>query len=311
MELVSHIGLLPGQEVSAGTFLRKLLALVILSILLVLAITYQILVLFGVFAAIFLPHQIAAAKQKASKFYWAAAIAFMQLNRVKIKVFGDRILPESAVLMANHQSLADYVVLAYLAQTTSTTVMPRVSFFTWYSLWTMPLLKMWLNMAACDENWELTRPKATSMFRTVMTSETPEWVVVFPEVNIWTPTSAHLQCMQSQKYCLPQFDYMLYPRFSALFNATTEARTSGRNKYGKLYDVTISYEPQTPTLARLFSSSALLQVTVHIKSHQLLCIPLKRAKLERWLEKRWLEKDRRLKELRIEAGSTLEIRYPF
>lgn len=298
MELISHLGIFPEGKITAAELLRIIRGLSVLTILTLLAVVHQFFSACCHFAAILIPSKVAAARRFAAQMFWAVAIFFMQVNGVKITFSGDRIDSESAILMANHQSLADHFVLAYLAQTASTTSIPRVNFFTWFSLWSIPSLRMYLNMFSCDENWELSRPMVKSLFLRVVSSESPEWIIVFPEVNMWTPATAYLQRLQGIKFFLPLFNHLLYPRFSALYNAVTMAKTMGQDKYQKLYDVTIYYTAhKAPTLTRLFSSPTPLQIDVHITKLSTRTIPSRKAKLEGWLEKKWIEKDRKLKQM--------------
>lgn len=294
-ELIEHLGIVPHNITGLGDIVRLVWAIAVLGSLFLAAAIVQVLSIGCHFAAIFWPQKSTVAQRLKSQFYWYLAILLMLLNIVTVKITGDPIDLDSALLMANHQSLADHIVLAYLAQTGSDTVVPQMNFFTWYLLWTVPCLRLCLNMFLCDENWELSRPMAKSLFLGLMRSDTSQWIVVFPEVNIWTPTSAYLQRLQETKYFLPQFDHLLYPRFPALFNAVSEVKSSGQAKFRKLYDVTITYQNhKAPTLAQFFASANPIQVTIHTKSILLLSIPSRRSKFESWLEKRWLEKDRRI-----------------
>lgn len=295
MELVSHLGLLPGPDPTFVRFIRKTWSLLVMAFFGAFAVAIQMSSFVCLFAAILWPRQAELFQRWTTKLYWGMAVSFMHFNRVKVKIVGERIDSGSAILMANHQSLADHLVLAHLAQVTSASAVPTVNFFSWYTLWTCPSLRLLLNMMACDENWELTKPMASAVFHDVVASQAPEWIVIFPEVNIWTPTTAYLQKLQGLEYFLPQFEHMLYPRFSAMYNAVVMAKSSGRSKFSQMYDITISYNmPGAPTLATLFASVDPIKVTVHIKAHSMSSVPARRKKLEAWVEKRWVEKDRRL-----------------
>lgn len=307
MELISHLGLLPGPGPSFVRFVRKTWSLFIMTLFAFLAMAIQLSTFGCVFAAILWPSRVDVFQRWTTQLYWGSAIYFMHLNKVKVKITGDRIDLGSALLMANHQSLADHLVMAHLAQTTSTSAVPTVNFFSWYTLWTVPSLRLLLNMLACDENWELTKLMTSAVFHDMVLSPVPEWIVVFPEVNIWTPTTAYLQKLQGLDYFLPQFEHMLYPRFSAMYNAVSMAKTTGRSKFSTMYDVTISYNhPGAPTLATFFASLDPIKVIVHVKAHSMLSVPSRRKKLEEWIEKRWIEKDRRL--TMIEQGLSIRER---
>lgn len=211
---------------------------------------------------------------------------------MNILVTGDQILPESAIVISNHQSVADYLLLVYLSRTCGT-IHPQTNFFTWYSLWRVPTIKTLLNMFRCDENWELSKSWTDLIFKRVVTSEAPEWIVLFPEVNILTPATSYLQNLQSEKYYLPKFTEVLYPRFSGLQNASRALNITSSEKFSKLYDLSINYSHKVSLLA-IFSNAKSIEVKIHVRARNLNRFPQKRAKIEKWLEKVWIEKEKQV-----------------
>lgn len=152
-------------------------------------------------------------------------------------------------------------------------------------------------MFRCDENWELSRPWAEDVFKRVNLSQAPEWVVLFPEVNIITPTTTYLQNLQSDRYYLPRFSDVLYPRYLGLYNATTALSLESSLKFVRLYDVTINYDYPI-TLLSVFSSGDPIEVSIHVKEKTVARIPQKRTKMEKWLEKTWIEKEKQVHAMR-------------
>lgn len=149
-------------------------------------------------------------------------------------------------------------------------------------------------MLKCDENWELHKLWADLIFRRVMSSDTPEWVILFPEVNIKTPTVTFFQKAQSKRYYLPEFENILYPRFSGLHSAVDSLCRTPESKFETLYDITIRYEPAPPNLMQFFAASRPIIVNVHVIAKPLSRVPHKRSKLEKWLENAWIDKDKLL-----------------
>lgn len=147
-------------------------------------------------------------------------------------------------------------------------------------------------MLKCDENWEVHKLWADLIFRRVVRSDIPEWVILFPEVNIKTPTVSYFQQAQSKRYYLPEFEHILYPRFSGLHNAVDSLCRTPESKFETLYDVSLRYDPAPPNLMQFFASSGPIVVHVHVIAKPLSRVPLKRNKLEKWLEKAWMDKDR-------------------
>ena len=187
---------------------------------------------------------------------------------------------ESAIIIANHASLLDHVVLAHLAQheTDETMAKPRVSFFTWFSLWTLPSTRAIRNMAKLDENWELSLNAGVQIFKSVLNSSVNDWIVIFPEVNIFNSESKSRQEYLGNKYFLPKLQHLLYPRTQSVFSF-----------FARNEDSTVSLI--NPTLLDLFAAKSETLVVVHVKQHLIKKLKYKRPRLERWLEKVWLEKD--------------------
>ncbi|KAK6455126.1 uncharacterized protein RJT20DRAFT_54878 [Scheffersomyces xylosifermentans] len=191
--------------------------------------------------------------------------------------------------------------------------LPRINFFTWFLIWRVPTLRILLNFAKCDENWELEEGLVGTVFQKVLRSKFPEWVILFPEVNIWTPEDASLQNKQSEKYYLPVLRNLLYPRFSGFANTMCAMKSAGNFKFTKIYDITLLYQKHipsgsaaddtmyTPTLLESFTSKSPITITINVQTKSLSRIPVKRTKLERYLEHTWRDKDKLLIQLRTKA----------
>lgn len=200
--------------------------------------------------------------------------------------------------MANHQSLVDFLVIQLLQHNQLVTVPVQVNFFSWFNLWRVPTFKTIYHMIKCDENWELSQSWTTQIFGRVVESAKPEWVVLFPEVNIHSPITAYLQRLQSERYGLPYFDNVLYPRYSGILNAVTAVNTVS-DKFRKFYDLSISYDlPRT--LIGLFAGDP-VRVTVRVRSWPMQKVPRRRKRLEKFIESIWVAKEDALEKLQVES----------
>lgn len=301
MELLSHLGISAAPNPTIELVLYKSRGYVSMWLVLTACGCYHMVSLGLSIASVFFPDLAEYTKRMAGMMVWKLCIFLSELNRVSIDVEGDSVDPFSAVLIANHQLLADYIVLAALAQKLGNQgeiqweALPQINFFTWFTLARAPSAKVLLNMARSDENWELAQLQSDRLFHRVRDSNTPEWVVLFPEVNIWTPETSYLQAAQARRYFLPEMHQVLYPRFSSFSNAVwllkAEKLPTRAQKFSTLYDVLIVHSKPV-TLLEFFSCKDPHKVTVHIKKKLLDRIPLRRAKMERWLEKCWVEKDK-------------------
>lgn len=144
------------------------------------------------------------------------------------------------------------------------------------------------------------------MFQRVRDSDQPEWVILFPEVNIFTPATSYVQTLQSDRYYLPRLAELLYPRFSGLFNAVTSLNISTEVKFTKLYDITIKYESHV-SLVTIFLGKRPIHVRLHVKGRSLNRFPQKRAKMEKWLEKVWIEKEKQLHAIHFDLQPPAEV----
>ncbi|CAK9439044.1 uncharacterized protein LODBEIA_P32680 [Lodderomyces beijingensis] len=192
---------------------------------------------------------------------------------------------------------------------TSVLNQPIVNFFSWFLVWRVPTFKMLLHLLKTDENWELDEKSILFVFARLLKSKFSEWIVVFPEVNIWTPENFQLQRQIGEKYYLPKLDQLLYPRFSAFYNVVTALQRYKPHPYSNLYDITILYTRETangevsytpPTLLEVFSSPTPIKILVYVKIRSIARIPQKRKKLERYLEHLWKHKDKIITQIRSE-----------
>lgn len=206
---------------------------------------------------------------------------------------------DPAIILSNHSSLLDYLIIVYLATQVKDVdfSVPRVSFFTWFTLWSLPNVRTIVNMARVDENWELDTQPAIQTFKNVLCSSLSEWIVLFPEVNTFSDKAKAQQDLFARKYHLPKINNLLYPRPQSLLSLSKATRDNF--KFGRLYDVTICYYHDTkqgikwshPTLLDLIAFNGDTIVHVHVKQRSIKKISRKKSHLERWLEKTWLEKD--------------------
>lgn len=299
MDLISHIGVVPGPRLTFRRVLYSLRAALALAGLAQILALYHVVGVASLVARRFAPRSCDIVQRAVIWLFWSAALLLVAAGRIDVVVCGDHFAPESAVLLCNHQSLADYFFVVYLARRAGARWSPQVNFFSWCSLWRIPSLKVWFNLVCCDENWELSKLLSRTVFRRVLQSSVIEWVVIFPEVNIYTPTLSYFQRLHAQKYCLPYLDHLLYPRFSAVLNAVQTI--NGNAKFLRAYDITILYS-RPPTLLQLFASADAIVVTIEVKEIALAKIPLKKRQLQKWLERTWLEKDRLLEQKRSRLG---------
>ncbi|GME86402.1 unnamed protein product [Ambrosiozyma monospora] len=96
---------------------------------------------------------------------------------------------------------------------TSNLLIPKMNFFTWFHIWNMPSLKLFKNISETDENWELDSNTLHSIFKNYLddsdASESPSWLVSFPEVNIFTEADLKIQSELSDKIIQIKFHQVI------------------------------------------------------------------------------------------------------
>lgn len=312
MELTRHIGL--KWSLSPLDVLRLLKAFANLALLLYFLLSIKILIHILSIILLAFPEAKLRVIIGLENIFWSLVTSFLvctsealqiallmqKYSKFEILVAGDKMDSESAIIIANHASLVDHVVLAHLAQheTDDTMTKPRVAFFTWFSLWSLPSTRAIRNMAKLDENWELSPNAGVQIFQAVLNSSVNDWIILFPEVNIFNSENKSRQEYLGKKYFLPKLHYLLYPRTLSVFSLSSALY--GDYKFNKMYDVTICYFSRSgdstvslfnPTLLDLFAAKSETLVSVHVKQRSIKKLKYKRPRLERWLEKVWLEKD--------------------
>lgn len=252
------------------------------------------------------------------------------MNKVKFRLYGDTTDANPAVVVSNHASLADCFVIHYLSRMSilgddyspmrqcEQFSLPIINFFSWFLVWRVPTVKILLHMLKSDENWELELKSLSFVFSRLLRSKFSEWVVLFPEVNIWSPNGAALQGQVSNKYFLPKFNHLLYPRFSAFFNIISILNQSKPHAYLNMYDITILYtrnghgtisnQYKPPTLLDIFASAEPITVIVYVKIRSVSRIPTKRKKLEKYLEHLWIHKEKVISQLKAENDTHIQLR---
>lgn len=255
--------------------------------------------------------------------FWTLCVYLLEKSGWEIEVVGDQLEVDNALLVANHRGIIDYLVMGYLVQhscwgdkkedldggrrlvrakSLTGLFVPHLAFFTWFTIWSVPSVAYIKNILQTDENWELDGETVGGVFGEYI-GPGVQWLVMFPEVNIFSDKNAKLQRMMGEKYFMPELQRVLYPRFGGVVNAVGGLFET---KFTRLYDLTLLYytkkgnsvEFGCPSLARALGGEQ-FKVVVHVKGKFLSRVPLKRNRIERWLENRWLKKDKLLAKMEV------------
>ncbi|ODV83279.1 hypothetical protein CANARDRAFT_209231 [[Candida] arabinofermentans NRRL YB-2248] len=244
--------------------------------------------------------------------FWMLCIYILELNGVEIEIIGDQLEVEDALIISNHCSLVDYIIFPYLIlestkdkqaiqEDLSTINLPRLNFFTWFSIWDIPNFRLFRNIYQSDENWELNDDTLQITFNKFLDSNERfvEWLITFPEVNIFSLKDWKLQKSLNEKYYLPNLNNLLYPRYSSFKNVINGLYGS---QFTRLYDITIIYytknelgeiQFKNPNILEIFGlSDDKYSIKIHIKAKLMSRLYINKTRLDKWLENKWVKKDK-------------------
>lgn len=200
------------------------------------------------------------------------------------------------------------------AKDLSTMLIPKHKFFTWFEIWSIPTIDYFKHISQADENWEMDGETLVSVFQNYFELSntsigTAQWLTLFPEVNIFTDKDLRMQNISGEKHYLPIFENVLYPRFGGFANAIGGLY---KTEFTRLYDITLLYYNRNKITGEIinFQAPSLLNILglrdwnietvilVNIAGKFLSRVPLKRNRLEKYLENRWIKKDKLITKLK-------------
>lgn len=261
MELLAHLGL-PLDHLSIEAVATKAYGWWVLLCLMCLCMALLVL-RFMCFVTSRVYPDIAQFETKAARYFWQVVRTISMVS-----IDGDDLPP--GVIISNHPSLVDFIVLSPSCP----------QYFTWFHLWRVPSVHGLWNMARADENWKLS-PMAEYQLSPHI--EVP--VVVFPEVNVFSHKALDIQNLYSQLAYGPRFEQVLHPRYMAVANMQ---RMAGSHRW---YDATITYnvDHPHPTLIDAFTKPVAATV-----AWEPIAFALREKRMRRQLEQGWQRKDRQL-----------------
>lgn len=217
-------------------------------------------------------------------------------NRIDIRVVGDRPRPrENTMVISNHQSMADVMVLLCLAWRCGRLgdmkvfVKDIVKYFPGVG-WGM----LFLDCIFVKRNWAQDQAQIDRLFGKFKRDEIPLFLVSFLEGTRLTQDKQAKAREFAKDRNLPVPEHTLVPRTKGFV-----ASVGGlREHLDAVYDLTIGYHADpAPTLASSFAGDV-RRVDIHIKRHPIHSLPKSEAELTEWAQDRFREKDQLLAHFR-------------
>ncbi|KAK9382130.1 uncharacterized protein V2V93DRAFT_344384 [Kockiozyma suomiensis] len=167
---------------------------------------------------------------------------YQTIKKVSISFSGDVLdLQANAILICNHKSIGDYILLHALSSFYR--MSGRLRFLTWHGLFSIPSLKWICSSLWVAQDWTF---KSEEDKEHILGSlqDGYHWIALFPESVRYSADVAY----EHRRFCafngLPVFRHCLYPRFEAAVPSIQYL--IGRIGINLVYDVTFVYQsPET------------------------------------------------------------------
>ena len=224
---------------------------------------------------------------------------------VQVEITGDDgPVDEDAILLCNHQSMADIPVLFELAWRKR-----RLGDLKWYvkdGLKYVPGIgwgMLFLDCIFIKRAWTADREKIRRTFSRIVGDKVPVWIVSFAEGTRFTPAKAERSAAYAAQKGLPVLERVLLPRTKGVV-ATLEGLGGHADA---VLDCTIAYHDGVPTLWQ-WMEGFVPRVSLHVRRFDVGTLPKDGAGRTAWLVDRYREKDRLLAEFEDERrfpGATM------
>jgi 1-acyl-sn-glycerol-3-phosphate acyltransferase len=217
-------------------------------------------------------------------------MAYVQ-NKITVRITGDA-LPkqENALLICNHQTIADVMVLMCLGSRCGR--LPDMKWFVKDIIKYVPGPGWGMRFLDCifvKRDWGRDKDAIEALFGKYARNHIPVFVVSFLEGTRRTDKKMR----QSQAFAARSGLYeprrTLVPRTKGFVASVTGLR----DHLDAVYDVTIGYPERVPSLVDCFACRV-PHVEIHVQRHPMDTLPDTREALTTWALSRFEEKDRRL-----------------
>jgi len=207
---------------------------------------------------------------------------------IDVNVSGDDVpYRENALVVCNHQEMADITVLFRLARRKGR--LGDLKFFVKDILKYIPGVGWGMLFIDCPfikRNWTADRDYLARVFKKILDNRIPLWLVSFVEGTRVKPHKIERSRAFALANGLKPLEHLLIPR-SKGFCATVE---NLRGHLDAVYDVSIGYIEGVPTLWQ-WIKGYVKRVNVHVRRYAIATLPSGEADLSAWLQRRFEEKD--------------------
>jgi len=262
------------------------------------ALLFSILIAFNVLQTaslvikIFSPKAFRRANQRMARIWWGwCALWAEKVYGTTWIMSGDDVpMRENAIVVLNHQEMADITVTFSFARTKG-----RVGDLKWF---VKDILKyvpgvgwgmLFLDCPFIKRNWTADKDYIHNVFRNILNYDVPIWLMTFAEGTRVRPEKIARSREYAEQHGMTPLEHVLIPRTKG-FVASVQ---SLRGHVDAVYDLTIGYVDGVPTL-RQWIKGYVRKVHLDVRRYAIDVLPEDGEALSDWLIKRFEEKDRLL-----------------
>lgn len=210
---------------------------------------------------------------------------------IDIVITGDPIpLRENALVVCNHQTMADITTLFRLARQKK-----RLGDLKWLvkdGLKYVPGIgwgMVFLDCIFLKRNWNRDEGMLARTFGRFQRNQIPIWTISFVEGTRMRPHKLKSAQAYAQTSGLPTLHHLLTPRTKGFVAVVNGLRTH----LDAVYDATIAYEGGVPSLWQWVKGST-RRVQLHVERHPIDTLPSDEEAMKAWLHQAFETKDARL-----------------
>ncbi len=283
---------LPSTSDSRPPLSRRIFAALLATLLFATLMLLNLLQMCSILLWPFSRRYFRAVNRWAAKSFWGAVVAAARrCYGVEVRLSGDPPpAAENAIVVLNHQGMADIPVLLDVASRTE-----RLGDLKWFAKDVIKWVPgvgwglLFLDCIFLKRNWAADQDSIRATFQRLITARIPCWIVTFVEGTRTRPEKLEASRRYAAEHDLPLLDHLLLPRTKG-FTATVSGM---RNHVQAIYDCTIGYVDGVPSLGQ-WIQGRMPVVNFDFRRIEIGDLPRDPEALSAWLMERWKIKDRRL-----------------
>jgi 1-acyl-sn-glycerol-3-phosphate acyltransferase len=224
-----------------------------------------------------------------AKTWWGwCALAAEKLYGTTLIMSGDDVpMRENAIVILNHQEMADITVIFSFARAKE-----RVGDLKWFVKDVLKYVPgigwgmLFLDCPFVKRDWTADRDYIHGVFQNILKNDVPLWLMTFAEGTRVRPEKIARSQEYAEKQGLPRLEHVLLPRTKG-FVASVQ---SLRGHVDAVYDLTIGYVGGVPTLWQ-WIKGYVRRVHLNVRRYSIDVMPEEGEPLSTWLMDRYQEKD--------------------